>query len=549
METGKTIDIVWDPQNILKSLKLHNSPILSLFKSEELNIISRTSTLHIFESGTVFMRQGDISSSMFVILSGCAQISIDFSGDNRIEKASQVDVVTNIVGESGMLTGQRREAFGLAGPEGCVLLELTISELKALSLKRLSLRAKLISLMARAKKEKILNLIAIKKSNHSEDAVTTASSQSAKLERNPATLSGVNTRRSIRKVISLATVAKAVAPNLEEREERVLQAILARADAWVTENSDIEEEYEARPLISFLEQYPNTKYAYISGMGVGLMHRAAFTGNKLICSQLLKCGCPLELIDANHKNVLHHVVEGSAHCNRDHFETLRMFLERGVDLIRDCDGNSPADISKRDDISLLLLMHLRDRQLAKCCLPDCVRSPLILCSGCRLVKYCCMDHLRSHLHQHGKVCARASPACQTSRLSRLAIEAIRDTYRDVNNMSLEDDWQIKKFRGLSMVEYVSHHRKRLYFSIWDRFTWIVRARLSVKYLQAVTQDHRYLPVDLDTPCEATRIDAEAQIQMLVANCKDLEAEPDYTQMSLTQLKALCMPNFKSIRKR
>ena len=527
-------------QQILETLLLRESPVLALFNSEELDAISRTSTVQTIKPGEVFMNQGECSSSMYVILSGSVIMSIDFSGSNDMNQAVRVDSVSGVVGEAGMLTGQRREAFGSGGSDGCALLELTITQVRSLSLKRFALRAKLIALMAKAKKNKIASLMRI--SNLHPAGANSVVSDADRKDKDT-----LSTRAEgpshMGKKFSVAVRARTAVHNLSVKEDTALQAVLSKADFWITENAGIQEEYESRPLIAFVEQYPLAKRMYIAGMGVGLLHKAAWTGNKLICAQLLKCGCSIDLQDAQHKNVLHHVVEGSQWGNNDHFETLRMFLERGVALIRDCDGNSPADISKRDDISLLLVMHLRDSQLAQCSLPACSRKPMILCSSCRLVKYCCMDHLQDHFQSHFQHCLRASPASQTVQLSRLAVEKIKDSLRKVNNISLQKDWQVRKARGLSMDEFVSRQKQRLFFAIWDRYRWIVRAQLSILYTKAMDRTDAAIISSVEAQAESR------QQSFVLAETRDDVSLPDFCQMLKKDLQILCLREFGSVRKK
>jgi CRP-like cAMP-binding protein len=562
---------------VLIDLKSRESLILSLFKNEELEVISRTSAVHVLKSKDVFMRQGDNSSSMYCILSGNALISVDTSGKNDIAKAVQVDTVSTVVGEVGMLTGQRREAFGQAGPEGCVLLELTISELKSLSLKRLQLRAKLISLMAKAKKEKLLNLVELSTKNPFKPENPLNPYNIAKKKdtlANHVEIRQPEVRKSVAKIVSIAEGVRTTIRTLEIQEEAAIQAVLSKADSWINDNLCVEEEYEVRPLISFLDQYPLSKRMFIAGAGVALLHKAAWTGHLLICSQLLQCGCPLDLIDKQHKNVLHHVVDGSNILRRNHFETMRMFLARGAMLIRDCDGNSPADISKRDDMSLLLNLHLRETQLAKCQMPHCARKPLVLCSNCRLAKYCCMEHLRADLQQHLQVCARACPASNRGLLSRRAAESIAVAHLRVNNTSLEPDWQVKKARGLSMEAFVSLQKLRVYFSLWDRYRWIVRAHLSVLYARTMALPVQPLPAqprhENDSECDAglpgsggvaiepgAADDADdvrrgddfvvavpdGRLSVRIA----ADSEADFARMGKMELRRLCLPDYRAVR--
>ena len=97
-----------------------------------------------FPRGAVLMRQGDLGSSMFSIVSGTVAISVhEPGGDEEVAELGPGD----FVGEMSLLTGERRSATATAKSK-VVALEIPKEALAPLLVRAPHLATKLASLIA-----------------------------------------------------------------------------------------------------------------------------------------------------------------------------------------------------------------------------------------------------------------------------------------------------------------------------------------------------------------------------------------------------------------
>ncbi|WP_372370518.1 cyclic nucleotide-binding domain-containing protein [Candidatus Uabimicrobium sp. HlEnr_7] len=86
---------------------LKDIDIFKSLSSEDIDLLSTGSRLHIFEAGTIIIRQGDEGDSLFAIISGSVVV-IKEEGDHEIEVAQLRS--GSEFGEMSLLTGEKRSA-------------------------------------------------------------------------------------------------------------------------------------------------------------------------------------------------------------------------------------------------------------------------------------------------------------------------------------------------------------------------------------------------------------------------------------------------------
>jgi CRP-like cAMP-binding protein len=88
---------------------LGHVPILAnVLDGAQLNALAKSCEARVLPAGTVFIRQGETGSSMFVILEGAARVSIAMP-DGEVREVA-VLAVGDIVGEMSLMTGAPRTA-------------------------------------------------------------------------------------------------------------------------------------------------------------------------------------------------------------------------------------------------------------------------------------------------------------------------------------------------------------------------------------------------------------------------------------------------------
>jgi hypothetical protein len=100
--------------------------------------------------------------------------------------------------------------------------------------------------------------------------------------------------------------------------------------------------------------------------------------------------------------------------------TVRILLAAGAQIFRTLAGETAIDVCNRDDIRLLLHNDLYDVQMSRCCMNGCVvKQPSVVCDRCKLVKYCCMEHMNQNWGEHKKIC-RAPAAKPEARVDMIS---------------------------------------------------------------------------------------------------------------------------------
>ena len=122
---------------LVEVMKMGDSKLLSLYHDVELKQIAMNSAVRRFTGDQLIMSQGETSSSMYIVLSGFFDVLVDFSGSKNIEEAEKVDVaeVGAVLGEIGMMTGDRRNAFVRANGM-CEVIEVHFETIKNVETKR-----------------------------------------------------------------------------------------------------------------------------------------------------------------------------------------------------------------------------------------------------------------------------------------------------------------------------------------------------------------------------------------------------------------------------
>ena len=100
--------------------------------------------------------------------------------------------------------------------------------------------------------------------------------------------------------------------------------------------------------------------------------------------------------------------------------TVRILLAAGAQIFRTLAGETAIDVCNRDDIRLLLHKDLYDVQMSHCSMNGCrVKHPSVVCDRCKLVKYCCMEHMNRNWEEHKKLC-RAPAAKPDARIDMIS---------------------------------------------------------------------------------------------------------------------------------
>ena len=94
-----------------------------------------------------------------------------------------------------------------------------------------------------------------------------------------------------------------------------------------------------------------------------------------------------------------------------------------------------------------------------------------------------------------------------------------------------------------MDEFVSRQKQRLFFAIWDRYRWIVRAQLSILYTKAMDRTDAAIISSVEAQAESR------QQSFVLAETRDDVSLPDFCQMLKKDLQILCLREFGSVRKK
>ena len=145
----------------------------------------------------------------------------------------------------------------------------------------------------------------------------------------------------------------------------------------------------------------------------GLLHLACMRGLTQICSYLLAHGANASIPTSKGQTCLHLVLLGNSKypakrsdgsLPQGRMQILRLLGAHGPPLQRNAQGISPLDLATHD-VPMLLLKELLKQQYAACAMESCRnREPPVLCSRCKLVKYCCEEHARLHWSTHKIAC-------------------------------------------------------------------------------------------------------------------------------------------------
>ena len=164
---------------------------------------------------------------------------------------------------------------------------------------------------------------------------------------------------------------------------------------------------------STLEQHPRCATWLPPTEEFGLLHLACMRGLPQICSYLLAHGADAAIPTDKGQTCLHLTLLGDSKylakrsdgsLPHERMQILRLLCAHSPPLQRDLQGISPLDLAAHD-VPMLLLKELLKQQHAACALEKCRnRGPPVLCSRCKLVKYCCTEHAQLHWATHKIAC-------------------------------------------------------------------------------------------------------------------------------------------------
>eukprot|EP00288_Rhodomonas_lens_P006772 CAMPEP_0177732200 /NCGR_PEP_ID=MMETSP0484_2-20121128/22975_1 /TAXON_ID=354590 /ORGANISM="Rhodomonas lens, Strain RHODO" /LENGTH=503 /DNA_ID=CAMNT_0019245399 /DNA_START=189 /DNA_END=1697 /DNA_ORIENTATION=+ len=342
---------------ISKILALRKSPILQMFHDSELHTLADMCPVSRLSEGTLLIRQGDESTTcMYLIISGLFRILVDFTGMGDFASAEQVDVakVGTVIGEMGMLTGQRRRAFVQAASM-CDVLELPLSVIRAICLYRPEIKMKLENMM-----QDHGSNFNQKMSEAEHRAEVEQQELMSKIEASMEELEEHKRRvRSEARDKIKATIRKA-----RKEEEGSGHACAPTISKHNQNNQNVLRELEAA-----LGEHAELARLAPDPPQRSLLHSAAHEGLVLFCSRLLHAKADPSHPDALRQTPLHLAVLGAElRSSEQHLHTVRLLLAAGARLTRDQHGHSPLDLAAREDVRYVVQGHLHGVQLTVCAL-------------------------------------------------------------------------------------------------------------------------------------------------------------------------------------
>jgi CRP-like cAMP-binding protein len=423
-------------QRIADVLASKRDTFFGMLRTRDLQGIAKQCKLLKVSEGGLLFRQGDESDCMYVVIQGGFRVAKDFiHSPPELATAEELALVEagDVVGDTGFFRQVKRSAFVQALTNSEVL-KITHPIMTALKIANPGLARHVDTELWRKdnlsqKREKNAHQVEIAhdktESLEVQEIVHALNSNLEKM---------IHFRKSIKTNLRKrwrTTLDHTLHEAKEIRHRLETQESGARSSSVVVFDKDMGHHFESEGLKEMfglisnetteddrawlrlqdlLNLYPECVDINHPSQDVTLLHLACIEGVPKLVSTLIGHGADPNKQNSKGQTALHLLLvadkarrpDGS--LDQDRLQSLRLLCAHGAMLLRDKDGKSALDLAQHD-IPRVVLKELLNEQLLSCADPACRnRSPLILCSRCKLAKYCCSDHANHHWQHHRLVC-------------------------------------------------------------------------------------------------------------------------------------------------
>jgi CRP-like cAMP-binding protein len=423
-------------QRIADVLASKRDTLFGMLGTRDLQGVAKQCKLLKVSEGGLLFRQGDASDCMYVVIQGGFRVAKDFiHSPPELATADELAFVEagDVVGDTGFFKRVKRSAFVQALTNSEVI-KITHPIMTALKIANPGLARHIDTELWRKdnlyqKREKKAHPVEIAhdqtESLEVQEIVRELNSNLDKMNHFRMAIK-TNLRQRWRTTLDHTLhEAKEIRLQLETQESR------ARSSSMVSFEKDLEHDFESKGLQEMfglisnetteddrawsrlqhlLNLYPECRDINHPSQDVTLMHLACIEGVPKLVSTLIGHGADPNKQNSKGQTALHLLLvsdkarRSDGSLDQDRLHSLRLLCAHGAMLVRDKDGKSALDLVQHD-IPRGVLKERLNEQLLSCADPSCRnRSPLILCSRCKLAKYCCSDHANHHWQHHRLVC-------------------------------------------------------------------------------------------------------------------------------------------------